>query len=118
VDGQLSQPTAGTGANGIAAITITVPAGIAGEFVLAVSVGNYGTAARSRLIRFRARVLNVNSLSIITQPVGSDSTHPTARVGKFLATQPVVRVLNAAGAGVPNVVVNRYVTVIDEPVKA
>ena len=97
-------------------------AGYFGEFVLLFSSGSASAggfrapAASTRLLSFRtAAPTTIKQLTVTQQPSGVDVRHPTARVGNFLATQPIVKVVDGAGNGVPGVIVSRCGVVPLEP---
>ena len=87
-----------------------------GEFVLvfaasteaAIAVSGSSAAASTRLLSFRTVAPGIDRLVITVQPSGVNGSQLTALIGNFLATQPVVRVVDAAGHGVPDVIVSRY----------
>lgn len=87
-----------TDASGISRATITLHANFPGNYSFIGLL--IGSTATTRLMTASVQVPSIAQLLIVTQP----STGPgPALVGNLLAVQPTVRVVDAAGAGVPGV---------------
>jgi hypothetical protein len=94
-------PLSGSDANGLLTVWVTVGQGYPGFYSV---VFGMSASAVTRVIGFRADS-EVGSLEIVRQPAAATSAG--ARVGDFLAVQPIVRVLDSAGNPLQGYQVNR-----------
>jgi hypothetical protein len=97
-------PLSGSDSNGLLTVWITVGQGYPGFYSL---VFGMSASAVTRVIGFSADS-QVGSLQIVRQPAAA--TAAGARVGDFLAVQPIVQVLDTAGNPLEGYQVNRCAT--------